>query len=191
MTASISHHAQCRHTLAAIATRRYTLTAIATHCPPHGRGMWRHATRSRPSLYAVTRSLPLPYTATWPPRALCYSHSRHYTPPLSRYHRHTAPHTRGATRSLTPPHTRSGHTPPRSRSSPRAITRAAIATRSRSLAAIATRRHMAASSATLNAHGRHYTPPRSLPSPHAADMSHAAAQLNMARMLHVPLYGLS
>ena len=43
---------------------------------------------------------------------------------------------------------------------------------------------MAASSATLNAHGRHYTPPRSLPSPHAAHMSHAAAQLNMARMLH-------
>jgi hypothetical protein len=89
MTASISHHAQCRHTLAAIATRRYTLTAIATHCPPHGR-LWRHATRSRPSLYAVTRSLSSPCTATWPHRAPCYNHSRDYTPPRARPSPHAA-----------------------------------------------------------------------------------------------------
>ena len=87
-------HARCnRYTPLHAHCHRYTLsalvTAIATHRPPHGR-LWRHATRSRPSLYAVTRSLSSPYTTTWPPRASCYNHSRHYTPPRARPSPHAA-----------------------------------------------------------------------------------------------------
>ena len=69
---------------------------------------------------------------------------RCHTPPISRCHRHW--HRIAAVlHAHSPLHARCHrHTPPRSRSSPHAITRAAIATRGRSLAAIATRRHMAA-----------------------------------------------
>ena len=162
MTASISHHAQCRHTLAAIATRRYTLTAIATHCPPHGR-LWRHATRSRPSLYAVARSLPSPYTATWPPHAPCYTHSRHYTPPRSRPLPHAAdlslpsplaPHSRCATRSL-------------------AATRSLPPPHAATLAVIATRHH-----------ARCHCHTRPLSRCHRRTPQHSSAWV-MARMLHV------
>ena len=93
------------------------------HTPPHGRLM-RHAT-----LTAVTTRR--------------HARGRCHTPPISRCHRHW--HRIAAVlHAHSPLHARCHrHTPPRSRSSPHAITRAAIATRGRSLAAIATRRSTA------------------------------------------------